>query len=166
MAAMMGYPYNSPRLYDEFGRIKQGKVTWDPDPNEGPYRPFFVTNKVHGRKSARAGQPVIVFIEACTDDEFKKEVDSMSSALCCMFFCCCFVFGFTGTRELQKAESYLHSGRNKEARDTLLDAKVKWNKGFMWGSMLCACCFGIPQLVLLPFIWVVFIFLKLTRPSP
>ena len=61
------------------GRPKIGKIVkWDPQPGEGPYRPFFV------QRSGRYGQgppTVVAMVESNTTEELKVEIQRTRKTL-------------------------------------------------------------------------------------
>ncbi len=132
------YPYNNPRLYDQFGRMKSGLVTWEPDPNEGPYRPFYVWSRIRqggSRNRHRSGRIKIDMVQACTEEEFVDEIKSTRRKISCAVFCCCFICALKGLVKIKDAEKKNQAGQGVEARNTLVKAKVNYFQSWLAGMI-------------------------------
>ena len=144
-------------MYDSAGRRKTGKVKWIPGLADRPYRPFWVANGIN----RMTGVPMVFFVAAETEENLKKEIESEKKRLTNYVFCCFFFLGLTGLNSIKQAENFLREGRDREARDALLDAKVDSYYSGFFGYILCMATMGAFQLALLPFIWVPYLYIKL-----
>ena len=155
MVGMVGmlnmYPYNSPHMYDQFGRMKQGLVTWDPDPSEGPYRPFYV-----GGRTKRGGYRIDM-IQSCTEEEFFEEIKSTKRKLCCAVFCCCFICALKGVIKMKDVERKHQGGDGVEARNMMLKAKINWFNSYLCGAIMWGVFCGAWALLMLPFVWIPYV---------
>ncbi len=151
----LGYPYNSPHMYDQFGRMKTGLVTWDPDPSEGPYRPFNV-----GGRTKRGGYRIDM-VQACTEQEFVQEIKSTKRKLSCYVFCCCFICALKGLIKMKEVERKHHTGEGVEARNWLLKAKINAFNSMLCGAIMWSIFMGAWALLMLPFVWIPYVIIAL-----
>ncbi len=152
-AAMAGiYPYSSPHMYDQYGRMKWGRVTWEPVQSEGPYRPFYTTRGKHST--------VIEMVESCTTEELKVEIERERKTLTWHVFLCCCICALTGLKKTAKASKDIEAGRDTAARDTLLDAKIEKTKSCCWAIFNRSFFFGTLHILTWPFVWIPLLILK------
>ena len=129
-------------------QINVGIFKWTPDPDESPYRPFIMEKTRDGYKSHAK-------VMAKNDEELKKEIDQTESKLTCFTFVCCFLCALQGFKHVKKARKFSSTGNDVEARDALLDAKIKQHYSKFAGLVICWGLFvGVFLIVLLPFIWI------------
>ena len=125
-----------------------GTFKWAHDPSEGPYRPFRTCHGKHGPN-------IEAMVMSKTEQELRKEMDKTASELCCAAFWCYFIAAFEGIKHLKRAREYSSKGKDIEARDALLDAKISHNKSCCIGGIVCwGILQGIFVMLLLPFIWI------------
>ena len=136
-------------------QIKVGIFKWTPDPNEGPYRPFVMEKTRNGYMSHAK-------VMAQNDEELKKEIDQTESKLKRFTFVCCFLCVLQGFKHVKKAREFSSTGKDVEARDALLDAKIKKQDSKFGGLVICWGIFmGVFLIVLLPFIWIPYLIVVL-----
>ena len=80
-------------------------------------------------------------VRAQNEQELQKEMDDTKFKLSCYTFWCCFLCALQGFRPLKKAREYASKGQDVEARDALLDAKIKGWESCCWGGILCWAIF-------------------------
>ena len=95
-----------------------GITKWIPQPNEGPYRLFYVSE-------AKYGCTCPAVIDAFDDAELEEDMNDAQSKLCIYNFCCCFICALMGLSHLKSARKYKCGGNDVEARNEMLEAKVK-----------------------------------------
>ena len=94
-------------------------------------------------------------VRAQNEQELQKEMDDTKFKLFCYTFWCCFLCALQGFTPLKIAREYASKGQDVEARDALLDAKIKGWESCCWGGILCWGIFsGLLTIALLPFIWI------------
>ncbi len=154
----MEYPYSSPRMYDQNGRMKWGRVTWDPDPREGPYRPFYTREGYEDKSFARHER--VEFVEARNVEELKIEIEQTRKTLTWHVFFCCFCYALKGLTRTRQASEHVDGGRDVEARDALLDAKINKSVSCCCGIYFAAFTAGGFQILTWIFVWIPLLILK------
>ena len=105
--------------------------------------------------TGKHGPNIEAMVMSKTEQELRKEMDKTASELCCAAFWCYFIAAFEGIKHLKRAREYSSKGKNIEARDALLDAKISHNKSCCIGGIVCwGILQGIFVMLLLPFIWI------------
>ena len=131
-----------------------GITKWKPHPNEGPYRPFYVTRGKYGYDCSAV-------IDAFDDVELDEEMKKTQSKLCIYTFCCCFICALMGLSRVVSARKHKEGGNDVEARNKLLEAKVQIQHSFVGGVILWATTYGILIVAVLPFIWIPYLIITL-----
>ncbi len=153
MAMAAVYPYSSPHMYDQNGRMKWGKVMWEPNPNEGPYKPFYTRN---GGKHGIS----VEFVHANNTEELKIEIEKERKTLRWHVFICCCICALMGLKNTSKASESLEAGQDTEARNALLNAKIEKSYSCCWGIINWSIFVGALHIISWPFIWIPLLIFK------